>query len=661
MWILHSMRRRALNRMEQLLEEAGPPPSPQRFSATTMDVPLSFSDEEDEESMPESPISQVSSERACQTSNGMDVDADDALPPSPQEGRRSDYPPRPSLLPRRASSSASVSTDDSSESSSTMRSTSSMSCASTAPSSVESESEVKEDNSPTPSMRELPIILHRPRLASPAGGPHIDHLSPNARYEYTQLAALRTRLSQLAQFAASQSRVAADEVRSRLEVLAVRSRRRAWLNKALKGPLGSGVVFGLATPFRSSPLARYVLTADDVARRQSSLSRSTSSSASSLSSAYFRSVSSSSSASSLASLGKSSITPFPSSRPRLRPKLDYGAALAAAVVEFADTPMSSADAGSATEDGDGLVVTTMEEMADDDDATLVEQDVEIYQEINGPVRPRRHRRSMQDVALPAAPRVASARLFSVDEERENENAEFTLALSGRPRRHGAQRGGAFAARGESFSADDEMVCDDDVPDLELGLGADPVAESMPDDVEANTKPAQTRPRVRTSSMVGALLRGAKRSFSGGLKLQTPVVSLPTDSLLCQPVGATPKTATLPTAMHASNRRAMDLARTPVTTTYASMDVDMEAGQMCVQLRIDDFDYTAGIPVGGTPGDFEAELQQYHAREQEFTLAMDVPRGGGKRWRNNQYPGPSEAPRRPRLSTIFGEDQAAANC
>ena len=184
-WILHSMRRRALNRMEQLLEEAGPPPSPQRFSATTMDVPLSFSDEEDEESMPESPISQVSSERACQTSNGMDVDADDALPPSPQEGRRSDYPPRPSLLPRRASSSASVSTDDSSESSSTMRSTSSMSCASTVPSSVESESEVKEDNSPTPSMRELPIILHRPRLASPAGGPHIDHLSPNGRYEYT--------------------------------------------------------------------------------------------------------------------------------------------------------------------------------------------------------------------------------------------------------------------------------------------------------------------------------------------------------------------------------------------------------------------------------------------------------------------------------------------
>ncbi len=102
-------------------------------------------------------------------------------------------------------------------------------------------------------------------------------------------------------------------------------------------------------------------------------------------------------------------------------------------------------------------------------------------------------------------------------------------------------------------------------------------------------------------------------------------------------------------MHASNRRAMDLARTPVTTTYTSMDVDMEAGPMCVQLRIDDFDYTAGIPVSGTPGDFETELQQYHAREQEFTLAMDVPRGGGKRWRNNQYAGPLEAPRRPRLS------------
>ncbi|KJA23820.1 hypothetical protein HYPSUDRAFT_200966 [Hypholoma sublateritium FD-334 SS-4] len=672
-WILHSMRRRALNRMEQLLEEAGPPPSPQRFSATTMDVPLSFSDEEEDELMPDSPVSQDSSERACQTpypeTNAMDVDADDASSASLQ-GPTNDHPPRPSLLPRRASSSASVSTDDSSESGSTMRSSSSMSCASTAPSSVESEPEVKEDNSPAPSMKELPIILHRPRYNSPAGGPTIDHMSPGARHEYRQLAALRTRLSQLAQFAASQSRVAADEVRSRLEVLAVRSRRRAWLNKALKGPLGKAggsTALGLATPFRSSPLARYVLTADDVVRRQSSLSRSsTCSSASSLSSAYFRSVSSTSSASSVASATKgSSITPFPSSRPRLRPKLDYGAALAAAVVELADAPGASADAGSAVGGGDGLVVTTMEEMDEEDDAAPVEQEVEMYQEFNGPARPRRHRRSMQDVALPAAPRVATARLFPVDEERENENAEFTLALSGRPRRHGAQRGTAYAAREEVPGVDDEMSCDDDVPDLELGLGADAVAEIMPDDVESNAKPPQTRPRARTSSMVGALLRGAKRSFSGGLKLQTPPAALPTDSLLCQPVSATPfhphalsKMAILPTA---SNRRAMDLARMPVTTTYANVDVEMEAGQMCVQLRIDDFDYTAGIPVGGTAGEFEAELQQYQAREQEFTLAMDVPRGGGKRWRNSQYTGPSEVPRRPRLSTVFGEGQGAANC
>ena len=72
-----------------------------------------------------------------------------------------------------------------------------MSCASTAPSSVESENDVKEDNSPAHSMRELPIILHRPRLASPGGGPNIDHLSPNARYEYTQLAALRARPAEI--------------------------------------------------------------------------------------------------------------------------------------------------------------------------------------------------------------------------------------------------------------------------------------------------------------------------------------------------------------------------------------------------------------------------------------------------------------------------------
>lgn len=166
-------------------------------------------------------------------------------------------------------------------------------------------------------------------------------------------------------------------------------------------------------------------------------------------------------------------------------------------------------------------------------------------------------------------------------------------------------------------------------------------------------------------MVGALLRGVKRSFSTCWKLQPlPAAlyghsSVPAMGAVHHQPHAPSKIAALPTAVHASNHRAIDLARTLVTAAYANVDVEMEAGQMRrVQLRFGDFGHTK-IPVGGTRGEFEAELQQYHARGQEFTLAMGVPRGVGKQRRDSQCTGPSEAPRHLWLNTIFGEGQGAA--
>ncbi|KAF9485598.1 hypothetical protein BDN70DRAFT_532519 [Pholiota conissans] len=362
-WILHSMRRRALERMDLILEEAGPPPPEERrrfseevipgFCPTTMDVPSSFSDEEDEEPMVESPISMGEASKFPLDAelDMMEREADENLAWSMSDKQPEGYPKRPSINPRRAST-ASVSTEDSSESGSTSRSTSSMSTVSTAPSSVESEPDVKEELSPSPPAKDVPLSMYRPQYSSHhVLGSNIRHLSPKAKNEYTQLYDLRTRLGQLVQFAASQSRVAADEVRNRLDVLAVRSRRRAWLNKALKGPLiqagvAGGSMFGLATPFRSSPLARYMFSADDLARRSSPISGSTCSSTSSLSSAYFRTVSSvSSSASSVSasSLSKST-SPFPTSRPRIRPKIDYSATFAAAIVDCVGPETSDGNA-----------------------------------------------------------------------------------------------------------------------------------------------------------------------------------------------------------------------------------------------------------------------------------------------------------------------------
>ena len=105
------------------------------------------------------------------------------------------------------------------------------------------------------------LIIQPPGLPfkSPLSNPQ-PFLPPHLHFEYTQLSRLRQRLQSLVLFADSQVRIAETEKRNRDEILLVRGRRRAWLN----GELGAGTAngmrqmqWGFAAPFNSSPLARY--------------------------------------------------------------------------------------------------------------------------------------------------------------------------------------------------------------------------------------------------------------------------------------------------------------------------------------------------------------------------------------------------------------------
>ncbi|TFK31572.1 hypothetical protein BDQ12DRAFT_618677 [Crucibulum laeve] len=87
-----------------------------------------------------------------------------------------------------------------------------------------------------------------------------DCLTPVHFKEYKSLSQLRSRLYQMLIRANNEVTQAGVEARQRLDVLEIRSRRRAWSNKALAG---AGVRhYGLAMPPRSSPLAKCMWTAD---------------------------------------------------------------------------------------------------------------------------------------------------------------------------------------------------------------------------------------------------------------------------------------------------------------------------------------------------------------------------------------------------------------
>lgn len=629
-WILHSMRRRALERMEQILEESGvnaecltaqrPPWSvveePSRicdsganpemqdagFEATTMAVPLSFSDDEDEKSEVDTDA-KASSDNADADSDvseteTLDTDTDGSSVHTPSTMSHAQCYPRPNTRTSMASSSSSDSASSTSSASSEAWPVTPTDVLPPAPTkalpSLPAEAQLQEPLHDQPP----PLVPHHRRLSLPEHPhPHLpqaqnssqyptSHLSSVALSEYTQLQDLRTRLGQLVLFAASQARVSADEIKSRLEVLAVRSRRRAWSNKALSPTARSvmarangSTTLGLATPFRGSSLARYVWTPEDFIREAASGSTSKAASYGSLSAVY-------------GALAKAS---FPSSRPRLRPRIDYEAALAAAVVE---QPSGHTDD------------------EDDGDDKLVEREFELYEEFPGPSpidgRARRHHRR-RDVGMTSMRGRGGAtgvgRLFPVSEEMEGEDSqEFVMSLSvqsrGRPRRTLAERTfmGCDEVRVEGYDEDDEFgdlgdylehadfEVDDGLEDqreldLELGMGFG-VSDIEPHSADIEgldtnmdrlemgfVERPKIRPRVRTSSMMGVFVqkaRGVQRSLQGGghrLKMpQTPQLQprqlpqplpeqpqernhyqknangLTADSLLWQPMTAVPQDA-----------------------------------------------------------------------------------------------------------------------
>ena len=105
-------------------------------------------------------------------------------------------------------------------------------------------------NSPT-----SPTTMQRPRKSSP----QLPILPSHFLLEYSQLSCLRQRLHSLILFADSQIRIAEEDKRSRDEILLVRGRRRAWLNGEMAPRIGGmgQMQWGFAAPFKSSPLARY--------------------------------------------------------------------------------------------------------------------------------------------------------------------------------------------------------------------------------------------------------------------------------------------------------------------------------------------------------------------------------------------------------------------
>ncbi|KAJ3488718.1 hypothetical protein NLJ89_g11588 [Agrocybe chaxingu] len=443
-WILHSMRRRAGERLDQLLDEA-----------------RAIADQKERE-MGSSTMTSVIDVAFYNPAAATDADAiakeesaTTAVPLSFSDRARSDVA-EPETL---STSSHSRSSTYTSESLTTTL--------------CDAGSQMKDHDRPNPPMRTT--------LSS--------HLTGASLHEYNQLLDLHERLWQLAVFAISQARVSCEETRSRLEVLAVRSKRRAWSVGALKhnsSKLSAGA-YGLAVPFRSSPLSRYSWTAEDLEKERQR-------SKSGLSRTSVRSALSASSPSEV----------FPVYRPGVPP------------VRIGGVPSPSSDSPAANNQEEGssnvMGASTSEEAGDnrkdeeedDDPRPLIEREFELYEEFRGPSpidtrggarrRRRNHRRRGADAPgdnLDAN----SGLLFPVSEEAEaeGETSEDSSSSSNRSAIRGRKTQRTqrtfmgcdeIPLEGEGDADEDDseqrtLVGDDDDGledprelDLELGFGFD---------------------------------------------------------------------------------------------------------------------------------------------------------------------------------------------
>ncbi len=91
---------------------------------------------------------------------------------------------------------------------------------------------------------------------------HLQGLSTDELLEYQSLSSHCVRLRQLLILQEAKEEHHANEVRQRDAILEIRSRRRAWQNKALVARVGDMNV-GLATPYASSRLAQVSWSGED--------------------------------------------------------------------------------------------------------------------------------------------------------------------------------------------------------------------------------------------------------------------------------------------------------------------------------------------------------------------------------------------------------------
>jgi len=460
-WILHSMRRRAQERIDQLFEEAQAEQSydkrvsfsevrqrlehipgetrpgqdsvvvPHRLEATLTIVPSTFDGDEDETATdtdgsslhtPSSgshfnqflvrpPTSTSSYSQALSSS-----DIQDECQQAAQE-LDSPFPTTPSCSPSPPASP-------------------------TPPSSPPSPTFLDSPSSPT-TPSPIPVFPSRPTSSTLS-----QNLTDNALLEYNDLMDLRERLLQLAIFADSQNRLAAEEMRSRFDVLTVRSRRRAWSTGAFR--VGCGGMarscqatvgfslqcqYGFAMPFKSSPLARFSWTAEDL-EKDGEVGLETRD---------------------FVSAG------FPSSFRRLNLSRDE------------------------------LENIHLEDEEAEDDRPLVEGEFELYEEFPGPSpldlrgrRGRRHhrrRRDMFDMGMSGS----MHRLFPVSEELEDEgeeavDLEFRVALGGGIAGYGLLRGRRMERKGRTFMGCDEVPVECGEDEEKLGRSQETLVDGIDDDL-----------------------------------------------------------------------------------------------------------------------------------------------------------------------------------
>ncbi|KAH9474675.1 hypothetical protein JR316_0013139 [Psilocybe cubensis] len=676
-WILHSMRRRMLERMDQILEEAeaelasdlstldaAPNSDVQEdtgLETTTMIVPVSFSDDEDEPTKPP-PLSA--------TPDDSDSDDGSSVHTPSTTSHFQCYPGIPST--RTSSRSSNVSSHSSHSDEHEL-----LSASPTPPVPPKDLPEAQPSVQPSTSRQRPTIRLLVSQPAQPV--PPVQRLSTAALEEYRYLMDSRKRLAQLLLFAASQSRVANEEARSRLDVLAVRSRRRAWSNRALsmeaksRTGLGGSAAYGLATPFRSSALARYMWTAEDLACGSGSADSSPAS-----------------------SLSRCSGLGFPPYRPRLRPKIRHDVEAVLGIEMHGDSLVDDEEGGPFEE----------ESLADAHPAAA-ERDIDMYAGIKGAMHEKRVTTRKVSISTrapaPEKSRSVIGRLFPVTEEREvevqdhypNDDQVYEFALHGRTTYKKEQTHtfmGCDEVRVESEDEEEIMYAfngddDEDHHEFDVESGFSEFGDrEVPHDVDSSMAGVEVvqRPKAqktRSTSRMGAFLQRAKGMQSS---FQSNSRQLTKDSLLCQGVPASVVVPSSPAPLKKAfqlqtqsqarfkrtdppvpayaNEKAIKIARTSSAAIYTNIEVDM------LDIQVYDPDSTdyaqyKNEPLNGRPAiSPKSRSQTSKASQDEFTLSMDVQKRSSRKRRegSRQFDYPTkplgrhefDEPRRPKLDAIF---------